>query len=132
MNLTSRDFKGTTIPRKKTAEIIDFKNSEKFIGTVLSHKGGSNMSSNEFVTKEQLSNLEEKLDLKIKIAVQPLEGKINNLSTQITNLPTQFENMLLKERQYQDDKSKETQRYIWGTIIIGLAGILASVILHYV
>lgn len=83
------------------------------------------MSTTDYVTKEQLSDLEKKIDLKIKVAVQPLEGKIDNL-------PTQFENLLLKERQHQDDKAKETRRYIWGTIVIGVVSIIVSVVLNFI
>lgn len=83
------------------------------------------MSTTNYVTKEQLSDLEEKIDLKIKVAIQPIEGKIDNL-------PTQFENLLLKERQHQDDKTKETRRYIWGTIGIGLLSIFVSVVLNFI
>lgn len=59
---------------------------------------GKNMPSN-YITEKDLKQLEEKIDMKITIAIQPLEGKIDNLSVQINSLPIQLENMLLKERQ---------------------------------
>lgn len=89
------------------------------------------MSENNYVTKEQLTDLEDKIDLKIKVAVQPIEGKIDNISNQIKNLPTKFENLILKEREYQETKRKETQRYILGTIGVGILSIAVSVILHF-
>ena len=83
--------------------------------------------SKEYVTQNDLNTLEEKMDLKIKVAIIPLESKIDRLGNQISNLPTTFENLLFKEREYQEAKRKETQRFFWGTIGIGVVGALIGI-----
>jgi len=74
------------------------------------------MANDDYVTHKEINHLEEKIDLKFE-----------NMDTKINNLPTQFENMMLKEREHQDNKRKETNRFIWGTIVIGIVGIALSV-----
>jgi len=74
------------------------------------------MANDDYVTHKEINHLEEKIDLKFE-----------NMDTKIDNLPTRFENMMLKEREHQDNKRKETNRFIWGTIVIGLVGIVLSV-----
>lgn len=86
------------------------------------------MPENNYITKERLAEFEEKLELKMELSVKPLESKIENISYQINDLPTKFENMLLKEREYQNEKRKETNRFIVGTIGIGIVGIIVSVL----
>lgn len=114
-------FEGTKFTRTLGKDIV-----EKEIG------GNGDMPDKDYVTHSDFKSLEEKLDLKIKVAIQPIEAKIDRLSDQINNLPTTFENILYKEREYQDAKRKETQRFFWGTIGIGVVGALigiASIIL---
>lgn len=86
-------------------------------------RGGSDVmeNKNEFVTQRELDSFKEVIESKIESAIRPLEAKIDNL-------PTQIENMLLKEREYQDVKRGETNRFIWGTIIIGIASIVVSIL----
>lgn len=79
------------------------------------------MSKDNYITREELESIEEKIDLKIKVAIQPLESKIDNL-------PTLFKTIILEEREYQSEKRKETNRYVWGTIAIGVIGIVVSVV----
>lgn len=121
-------FKGTSLKKRET-NIIDFEERAKLKNTYVELLKDANMGGeimdNKYLTEKDLKNLEEKIDLKIKVAIQPIEGKIDNL-------PTQFENLLLKERQHQDDKTKETRRYIWGTIGIGLLSIFVSVALNFI
>lgn len=109
-------FEGTKLTNKSEDDII----TEKKGGNV------NNMNS-DYVTHNDIKNLEEKFDLKMQVAVQPLEAKIDNLNTQLENLPTKIENIILKEREYQDSKRKETQRFFWGTIGIGVVGVLIGI-----
>jgi len=74
------------------------------------------MTNDDYFTQKEINYLEDKIDLKFE-----------NMDTKINNLPTQFENMMLKEREHQDNNRKETNRFICGTIAIGIVGIGLSV-----
>lgn len=86
------------------------------------------MTNGDYVTDEDLRKFEEKMDLIIATAIQPLETKIDTL-------PHKVENLLLKEREYQNKKREETNKFIVGTIVIGglglLSGILMPIIMHF-
>lgn len=90
-------------------------------------EGGNNMSSNEFVTQKDLDNLEEKIDLKMENIQAKMDAEFRSINSKIDNLPTIFENMLLKNEKEQEIKRKETNRYIWGTLILGTIGVVISV-----
>ena len=109
-------FEGTKLTKTIEDDIV-----EKETG------GNGNMPDKDYVTHNDFKSLEEKFDLKIKVAIQPIEAKIDRLSDQINNLPTTFENIIYKEREYQDSKRKETQRFFWGTIGIGVLGALIGI-----
>lgn len=125
---------------EKKMEMKPGKMYSEVVGT--QEKEAKNMSQ-QYVTEKDLTQLEDKIDLKIRVAIQPIEGKIDVLSEKVENLPTKFENLLLNERQYQDDKAeetrryqddkaKETRRYIIGTIGIGVVSIIVSVVLNFI
>lgn len=84
-------------------------------------EGDQKVSKDNYLTREELENLEEKIDLKMKVATQPLESKIDNL-------PNIFKILILEEREYQNEKSKETNRYVWGTLALGAISIVVSII----
>lgn len=109
-------FEGTEFTKKSGRDIV-----EKEMG------GNGKMPDKDYVTHNDFKSLEEKFDLKIKVAILPIEAKIDRLSDQVSNLPITFENLLLKEREYQEAKRKETQRFFWGTIGIGVVGALIGI-----
>lgn len=48
------------------------------------------------------------------------------------SLPFKLENLLLKEREYRDNKEKETSYLIIGAMLIGLISMLVSIILLFI
>lgn len=90
-------------------------------GNQSTKKGVDTMASkDDLVTQKEFDLFKDSIDLRIKASIGPLEEKINNL-------PTQFENMLYKEREYQEEKRKETNRFVLGTVILGIIGIVVSI-----
>lgn len=49
-----------------------------------------------------------------------------------SDLSTQLEELLLKERQYRNNKTKETNRYLFGAIGVGLLSIIVSLLLNII
>lgn len=90
-------------------------------------EGSNNMKYNEFITQKDLDNLEEKIDLKMENIQAKMDAEFRSINSKIDNLPTIFENMLLKNEKEQEIKRKETNRYIWGTLILGTIGVIISV-----
>lgn len=86
------------------------------------------MATNDFVTQKELEHLEEKVELKIDNMRLKIDGEFKVINNKIDNLPSIFENMLLKNEKEQEEKRKETNRYIWGTIIIGSLGLIISIV----
>lgn len=109
-------FEGTELTKTLGKNIV-----EKETG------GNRNMPDKDYVTHNDLKSLEDNFDLKIKVAIQPIEAKIDRLSDQINNLPTTFENIILKEREHQETQRKETRRFFWGTIGIGVVGLIIGI-----
>lgn len=89
------------------------------------------MENKDFVTKDNLKSFEEKIDLKIKVAVQPLEGKIDNLQTNMNGkfdtLEQKIENMFLKQKEEIQNERKENTKWIVGTAIALVAAVAAIV-----
>lgn len=89
------------------------------------------MENKDFVTKDDLESLEDKIDLKIKVAVQPLEGKIDNLKTDMNGkfdtLEQKIENMFLKQKEEIQNGRTENIKWIVGTAIALVATVAAIV-----
>lgn len=77
-----------------------------------------NNDSNEYVTKELFN-----------AHIKRIDDKINDLPDKMTD---KMEILLLKEREYQRNQQKETRRFLWGTIGIGIASIVVSIVLAFV
>lgn len=84
--------------------------------------GGGTMK--DYVTHDELKISE----LTTQNKIDKLDSKIDNLSLKIDQLPTKFENMILNEREYQHKQHTETIRFIIGTIVIGGASLIVSII----
>ena len=78
----------------------------------------------DYVTHDELKISE----LTTQNKIDKLDSKIDNLSLKIDQLPTKFENMILNEREYQHKQHTETIRFIIGTIVIGGASLIVSII----
>lgn len=91
-------------------------------------KGGSTMSADEFVTQKELNHLEEKVDLKLEVIQTKIDAEFRVINTKIDNLPTVFGKMLLENEKEHETKRKETNRYIWGTIVLGAIGLIVSIV----
>lgn len=102
-------------------KIADFVDINQHINPNKSENKGENiMDNHSHVTREELDQLKENIDLKITNAVQPLEAKIDNL-------PDKFRLLLHEERDFQKEQRKQTNQFIWGTIVIGLISIGVSI-----
>lgn len=99
-------------------------NNDKFKDYAIT-MGAESMQNQNYVTKEELEKSIDNINQKIDLSIKLMEEKIEKL-------PVQFENMLLKEREYRDNKAKETNRFIIGTILIGLIGPLISIIALFI
>lgn len=99
--------------------------SPKFINTKIAKKGESGakkvMDNKDFVTKNELETFEKSIDLKIQVAIQPLEGKIDKLGAQIdgkfNTLEQKIEYMFLKQKQEIQKERQENIKWIVGTAI---------------
>lgn len=87
------------------------------------------MADNDFVSQKELDQLEDKIDLKITTAIQPIEGKIDNLETNIdgkfNTLEARIETMLLKQKEEISKDRKENIKWIVGTAIALVGAVLA-------
>ncbi|UJF15049.1 hypothetical protein LZ578_08555 [Jeotgalibaca sp. MA1X17-3] len=83
-----------------------------------------------YVTEKDLERLEDKIDLKIKVAIQPLEGKIDTLQTTLNGkfetMEEKMKNLFLEQKIELQKERKENIKWIVGT---GIA--IVSVIIAY-
>ena len=94
-------------------------------------KGSDEMSEDKYITKREFQILEDNIDLKITVAVQPLEAKIDNLGMQIdgkfNTLEQKIENMFLKQKVEIQKERKEIIKWIVGTAI-ALVSLVAAIV----
>lgn len=109
-------------PEKRKPQMITYVNDIK---------ESDEMSEDKYITKQEFQNLEDKIDLKITVAVQPLEAKIDNLGTQIdgkfNTLEQKIENMFLKQKVEIQKERKENIKWIVGTAI-ALVSLVAAIV----
>lgn len=126
--------------QKRSGSKIEMK-PEKMYNEVIGteEKEVSNMSQ-QYVTEKDLSQLEEKIDLKIQNAVQPLEGKIDNLQTSINGkfdtLEQKLENMFLLQKieikSEFEEKQKEDKKEKRNILIAVITGIVVPIVLFVI
>jgi hypothetical protein len=87
--------------------------------------GGGNMK--DYVTHEELNHVFDKLVSKIELSEAHTETKLGELSGKIDRIPDKISLALNEREKEQRKEHKETQRFLWGTIILGIASIIISV-----
>lgn len=87
---------------------------------------GGEIMENKYITEKDLSNLEEKTDLKLQNISDKIENNFKLVDEKFNTLETNISKMFLEQKneQLERDKkeSKETRRWIVGTgiAVIGL------------
>ena len=94
------------------------------------------MENKKFITQKELDFLEEKTNLKLDNLSNKIDGNFNNISQKLDHLekdnPNQIKIILYeKEEQHRKDKT-ETNRFLVGTIILGVISIGISIVSFFV
>lgn len=115
----------------KPIQISDYKNSKQRVEKLhyspknSSNNGGGGNDMSNFVTREELHRELDKLEDKINL-------RFDSIEKQLTNLPDIMSDKMklaLHEKAESDRKeSKETRRFVVGTIILGGLSLVVSVI----
>lgn len=114
------DLTGNTISAQNDQNYLSPTDSGSYNGDGISEVD----AMKDYVTHDELKISE----LTTQNKIDKLDSKIDNLSLKIDQLPTKFENMILNEREYQHKQHTETIRFIIGTIVIGGASLIVSII----
>ena len=101
--------------------------------------GSNNMQEekDKYVTKDvfnaHMQRIDDKFDMlshQIDNSKEDLKDNLNELKENLnTTIPLQIKNSILEEREYQQNQQKETRRFLWGTIGIGVLTIVVTIII---
>lgn len=118
MNNSSNNVK--PLHSRMTNDAISAQSSQNSLSSTSSRSYNGDGISEVDAMKDYVTHDELKIsELTTQNKIDKLDSKIDNLSLKIDQLPTQFENMILSEREYKQKQHTETIRFIIGTIVIG-------------
>lgn len=95
-------------------------------------KEDQKLEHDDFITRRELESIEEKIDLKIRNSIQPLEGKIelltNNLDSKFELFESKMVNMFNEQEEILRKQRNTNIQWTIGTVIAAV-GVLSTIII---